>query len=68
VGRGADRILEQGAFRAEAYGSLVELMERQGGYRLTLFGKNDRDQLRRLLDRLDAEERPVLALGERAIA
>lgn len=67
MGKGADFTVEVGLFRAERYGSLVELMERQGGYRLAVIGKRDRDSIRKLLDLLDNEEAgvPVLALGER---
>lgn len=67
MGRGPDIVVELGMFRIETYGSVAELMERQGGYRLSLYGKHDRDVLRALLDRLDEQEayQPVLALEER---
>lgn len=65
MGRGADRVEEVGAFRAEQYGSVVELMESRGGYRLSLMGKRDRDALRALLDRFDQEQVVKLALVER---
>lgn len=67
MGRGADWIEERGALRAEKYGSVVELMESKGGYRLPLFGKRDRDSLRALLDAMDARDvaSPALALDER---
>lgn len=58
-------------FRAERYGSIVEVLERQGSYRLSLMGKRDRDALRKLLDLVDREEAGlpgVLALRERGIA
>jgi hypothetical protein len=68
MGRGSDFTLEVGSFRAERYGSLVELLETRGSYRLTLYGKRDRDALRKMLDLLDNEEAglpEVLALDER---
>lgn len=67
MGRGADFIVESGMFRAERYGSVVELLERQGSYRLSLMGKRDREALRKLLDLIDNEEagKPVLALDGR---
>lgn len=66
MGKGADGVFEVGAFRAEQYGSIVEVMERRGGYRLSLMGRRDREALRGLLDLLDAQDKsPVLALVER---
>lgn len=67
MGRGADFEVEVGLFRAERYGSIVELMERRGSYRLSLLSKRDRDSIRKLLDLVDNEEAglQVLALSER---
>jgi len=67
MGRGADFIVETGCFRAERYGSTVEILEGRGSYRLTLMGPADRAALRKLLDLVDNEEaaKPVLVLGER---
>jgi hypothetical protein len=67
MGRGADWVMERGAFRVEQHGSTFEVMERRGGYRLSLLSKRDRDNLRALLDRMDRIESPapILALGER---
>jgi hypothetical protein len=67
VGKGADFVVEAGCFRAERHGDIVELMERQGSYRLSLMSKHDRDSLRKLLDLVEREEAglTVLALGER---
>lgn len=67
MGRGADFVVEAGCFRAERYGSVVEILERQGSYRLSLLHKSDRDALRKLLDLVENEAagKPVLALGER---
>jgi hypothetical protein len=67
MGSGADFVVEAGCFRAERYGSITEVMERQGSYRLSLLNKHDRDSLRKLLDLIDNEEagKPVLVLDER---
>ncbi len=67
MGKGADFVVEAGCFRAERYGSTVEVMERTGGYRLSLMSKHDRDSLRKLLDLVENEEAglTVLALDER---
>jgi hypothetical protein len=67
MGRGADFTVEAGSFRAERYGSIVEILERQGSYRLSLLHQADRDSLRKLLDLVDNEQsgKPVLALEER---
>ncbi len=67
MGKGADFVVEAGCFRAERYGSIVEVLERRGSYRLALMGKRDRDALRKLLDLVDNEEAglKVLALDER---
>lgn len=56
MGRGADFEVESGAFRAERYGSTVEILERRGSYRLSLIGERDRRSLRKLLDLIDNEE------------
>jgi hypothetical protein len=65
--RAADFTVESGPLRAERFGSLWEVMERRGGYRLTLLGKRDREELRKLLDLMDNAEagKPVLVLDER---
>jgi hypothetical protein len=67
MGRGPDFEVEVGLFRAERYGSIVELMENTGGYRLSLLRRQDRESLRKILDLIDNEEAglTVLALGER---
>lgn len=60
-------MFEEGMFRAETYGPVVEIMERVGGYRLSLMTPGDIAALRRLLDRVEARDefQPVLVLGER---
>ena len=68
MGKGVDWEVERGPFRVERYGPRFEIMERRGGYRLSLLCKSDRQHLRVLLDLMDREEagdREVLALGER---
>ncbi len=67
MGKGADFVAEAGSFRGERYGLIVELMERQGSYRLSLLNKHDRDSIRKVLDIIDNEEAglKVLALDER---
>ncbi len=67
MGRGADWVGEVGSFRVEQYGPLMEVRENQGSYPLTLYGKLDRDNLRRLLDQMDQHDAagPDLALDER---
>lgn len=70
MARGADFVVEAGCFRAERYGSIVEVLEGRGSYRLTLMCPADRAALRKLLDLVDNEEagKPVLVLEERKLA
>jgi hypothetical protein len=64
---GADFVVQSGCFRAERYGSTIEILEANGSYRLSLLHKADLGALRKLLDLVENEEagKPVLVLGER---
>lgn len=63
MGRGADFVVESGCFRAERYGSTVEILEGRGSYRLTLMSPADRKALRKLLDLVELEEAGLSTLA-----